>query len=111
MLKKIRLVLTEDYLVLLLGLGCPRWMFPQCLRPRCLLSRFTPHQLHNRGIVGKTLGPQMAVPTIFVGGVYPAMVQDSSVGGGAGVICLGVWPHGRSSGQSTGRSGKRRGGR
>ena len=25
-----------------------------------------------------------------MGGVYPARVQDSSVGGGAGVICLGA---------------------
>ena len=95
--KRVRLLLLEEFLVLLLGLGDPwlRWMFSdadliriffncsicywwnchlslaftlplhwafgrgfqmrpsapilQCLRPKCLLSRFTPHTTHNRG--------------------------------------------------------------
>ena len=46
---------------------------------------------------------------VSVWGVNSAKGQDSSVGGGAGNVCLGVCPHERrGSGHSTGRSGKRR---
>ena len=42
-----------------------------------------------------------------MGGVNSAREQDSSIGGDAGYVCLGVCPHGgRGSGQSTGRSGR-----
>ena len=131
-LKKIRLILLQDFLVLLLGLGDPglRWMFsepdllhrvlpfhlrfkiwtfhhsqtstlplrwvflhrcqmrpsvliPQCLRPTCLLSRFSPRATHIQGThLARLLGRIEAVPTgsLAETGWYSTIASNEKTG-------------------------------